>query len=77
MLENEDCTAPIDPSTPPSQRPFPWAEHGTRTILEFYPLQPTALNPAVATRHAPFRPLFQLDSRSRPVLPGLSEAKCP
>ena len=46
MLENEDCTAPIDPSTPPSMRPFPWAEYDVKTVREFYPLQPTVMNPA-------------------------------
>ena len=46
MLENEDCTAPIDPSTPPSMRPFPWAEYDVKTVREFYPLQPTPMNPA-------------------------------
>ena len=45
-LQLEDCSAPIDPSTPPSQRPFPWAEYGTKTVIEFYSLQPTAENPA-------------------------------
>ena len=46
MLENEDCTAPLDPSTPPSMRPFPWAEFDVKAELEFYPLRPTPLNPA-------------------------------
>src|SRR5262249_25591395 len=45
-LELEDCTDPIDPSTPPSRRPFPWAEYGTKTVLEFYALNPTPENPA-------------------------------
>jgi len=49
-LDLEDCTAPIDPSTPPSQRPFPWAEYGTKTVLELYSLKPTDVNPAGVDR---------------------------
>jgi arylsulfatase A-like enzyme len=45
-LELEDCEAPIPPSTAPIQRPFPWAEYGTKTVVEFYSLKPTKTNPA-------------------------------
>ena len=49
-LDLEDCTAPIDPSTPPSQRPFPWAEYGTKTVFELYPLKASRTNPAGVDR---------------------------
>ena len=47
QLELEDCTQAIDlTQTAPIDRPFPWAEHPTKKVLEFYPLQSTPLNPA-------------------------------
>jgi hypothetical protein len=52
-LDLEDCTAPIDPSTPPSQRPFPWAQFGTKTVIEFYPLTPAAGNHTPAGMDSP------------------------